>query len=306
MAATVGFIAVGLTMTGCVSKPAPAPTSASSGFSAEQTDGTGHAAATSVAPLLTPWGAIPPVSTPGNQPEAGPGAAGPGQPPAETRSIALLIGDSQSAGAANVPGNRTWPQSALRTAGYDVQFVGAGGIGFVISNKAGSLNFPSALKENQWDLPVEPPALIVLEGGGNDATKGASDTKILRGVKSTFSSLRERYPTSEILLVGALAGPSSASRARRVAVNELLGKFARQNNVRFVDVGGWLSKYDLSEKMASRAHLTQAGHDVLASVFAARLGELHLTHGDIGAVDPLSLAQLRSPDLSPIMPKPPL
>lgn len=194
-----------------------------------------------------------------------------------TRKLALLIGDSQSAGAANVPGNRTWTQSALRAAGYDVQFVGAGGTGFVASNNSGALNYPSALKQQRWALPSVPPALIVVEGGGNDATIGASDAQILLGVSETINALQDQYPSSKLLMVGTLAGSSTAGGARRTAVDELLGTYAQQNHVPFVSTGHWVKSYQLTGLMADKVHMTQAGHDILAIALTQRLAQLNVT-----------------------------
>ncbi|MHA7243626.1 SGNH/GDSL hydrolase family protein [Paeniglutamicibacter antarcticus] len=191
--------------------------------------------------------------------------------------MALLIGDSQSAGAANVPGNRTWTQSALRAAGYNIQFLGAGGTGFVSSNAAGALNYPSALKQHRWALPSIAPALIVVEGGGNDATIGASNAQILLGAAETINALQKQYPSSQLLMVGTLAGSSTDSGARRIAVDALLGTYARQIHVPFVSTGHWVKSYHLIGLMADKVHLTQAGHDVLSAVLTQRLAQLNLT-----------------------------
>ncbi len=201
-----------------------------------------------------------------------------------TRRIAVLIGDSQSAGAARVSGNRTWTQSALRAAGYDVRFSGAGGTGYVASNSAGALNYPSALKQHQWTLPESAPALIVLEGGGNDARIGASDARILLGARETVGTLKARYPTSHLLMVGPLAGSTAPGSARRVAVDALLGTFAREQGITFVSAGHWLTKYHLTGLMADQVHLTQAGHDVLAVAFAEQVRALDLDAAEAGGM----------------------
>ena len=204
-------------------------------------------------------------------------AAGAGDHRAGTREVALLVGDSQSAGAARVPGNRTWTQTALRAAGYDVHFVGAGGTGYVASNSSGALNYPAALKQHRWILPRGAPALIVLEGGGNDARIGASDAQILQGARETVSALKARYPSSYLLMVGPLSGSATPGSARRVAVDTLLGTDAREQGISFASAGQWLTTYHLSGLMADRVHLTQAGHDVLALAFADQLRALDLT-----------------------------
>ncbi|GAA5226399.1 SGNH/GDSL hydrolase family protein [Paeniglutamicibacter antarcticus] len=199
---------------------------------------------------------------------------------ADGRRSALLIGDSQSAGAANVPGNRTWPQEALRSVGYDVHFVGGGGLGFVASKRGGSPNYPTALKQHLWPMPAEQPALIVVEGGGNDARIGASRQRILQGVDETINALTQQYPGSHLLMIGTLAGLPTVNGSRRASVDSLLGSYARERGIAFVGAGDWLARYGLEGQLADRVHLNQAGHDALATVLASRLRELGLAPGD--------------------------
>lgn len=203
-------------------------------------------------------------------------AGGAGDQRVGTRHVALLIGDSQSAGAARVSGKRTWTQTALRAAGYDVRFVGAGGTGYVASNSAGALNYPSALKQHRWTLPEAAPALIVLEGGGNDARIGAADAQILLGVRETVGKLKARYPSSYLPMVGPLAGSAAPGSSRRVAVDALLDTYAREQGITFASAGQWLKKYQLTGLMADQVHLTQPGHDVLALAFADQIRALDL------------------------------
>ncbi|MDO5745679.1 MAG: SGNH/GDSL hydrolase family protein [Micrococcaceae bacterium] len=219
-------------------------------------------------------------AAPGIRIDAPRGASAAVQQPTDGRRSALLIGDSQSAGAANVPGFRTWPQEALRSVGYDVQFVGGGGLGFVASKRGGSPNYPTALKQHLWPMPAEPPALIVVEGGGNDARIGASRQRILRGVDETINALTQRYPGSQLLMIGTLAGLPSVNGSRRASVDSLLGSYARERGIDFVGAGDWLARYGLEGQLADRVHLDQAGHDALAAVLASRLRELGLAPGD--------------------------
>ena len=203
--------------------------------------------------------------------------------PAATAKTALLVGDSQSAGAANVPGHRTWTQTALRAAGYGVQFVGAGGIGFVASNGFGSPNYPTSLNQDRWALPSGAPALVVVEGGGNDARTGATDAQILQGADATVQALHHRYPTSRMLMIGTLSGVRSPAGSRRAEVDRLLGNYARTHHIAFVGAGDWLARYGLVGNLADGVHLTQDGHDLLAGVLATRLATLHLNEKDTAA-----------------------
>ncbi|WP_167398996.1 SGNH/GDSL hydrolase family protein [Arthrobacter pityocampae] len=208
--------------------------------------------------------------------------SGPGVP----ERTALLIGDSQSAGAAGVPAERTWPQAGLREAGYDVRYVGAGGTGFVAANGFGATNYPTALSRGQWALPCTDPALIVVQGGGNDATQGASDAQITRGAGSVVSTLARTYPSSRIVLIGTLARDAAHGGGRRTAVDGVLGAYAAHHRVPFIGVGDWLTRYRADALLADAVHLTQAGHDRLAGVLKARLRDLRLAQPDVARTPP--------------------
>ncbi len=218
-------------------------------------------------------------------PEGGcqnPVTGGPGKHLVDAPKTALLIGDSQSGGAAGVPGDRTWTQTALRNAGYTVQFLGAGGTGFVAANASGGFkNYPSALEQGQWVMPCTAPGLIVVEGGGNDATTGASNAQILSGADQLMTSLRKAYPTSQVLMVGTVARSSDDGGSRRTEVDGLLGSYAHQHNIAYVSVGDWLTRYQMTGLMADKVHLSQAGHDRLAMALADHLNSLGLTASDL-------------------------
>ncbi|WP_181036527.1 SGNH/GDSL hydrolase family protein [Arthrobacter sp. B1805] len=211
-----------------------------------------------------------------------PVTGGPGQPLADARRTALLIGDSQSSGAAGVSGDHTWTQTGLRNAGYDVQFLGAGGTGFVAANNSGGLNYTSAMTQGQWVMPCSDPALIVVEGGGNDATQGATDAQIIAGADALVSSLTQHYPTSKIVLVGTLA-KGATDGGRRTAVDGLLGTYADAHGIAFISAGDWLTRYQAVNLMADGVHLTQAGHDRLAAVLTHQMQAKHLLLSDLSA-----------------------
>ncbi|WP_395858460.1 SGNH/GDSL hydrolase family protein [Arthrobacter echini] len=206
----------------------------------------------------------------------GPVARGGHHVPDRTRATSGGAG-----GAAGVAADRTWPQTGLREAGYDVRFVGAGGTGFVASNGSGALNYPAALAGGRWVLPCTDPALIGVEGGGNDATRGATDTQIGGGADAVISTLTRTYPTSKIVMIGTLARGSADGGARRTAVDKVLGAHAADHQVAFTSAGDWLTRYGASHQLPDRVHVTQAGHDLLAGVLAHRLITLNLTSTDL-------------------------
>jgi hypothetical protein len=101
-------------------KPSPAATTSVQGPTV------GQVFPAPAASLANPPTGPPTVVGPESRPEkcTDPLRGGSGLQVADPDRSALLIGDSQSGGAAGVPADRTWAQTALRDAGYDVRFVG--------------------------------------------------------------------------------------------------------------------------------------------------------------------------------------
>ncbi|MGO2539695.1 MAG: SGNH/GDSL hydrolase family protein [Specibacter sp.] len=192
--------------------------------------------------------------------------------PAIARS-AVLFGDSQSAGAKGVSASDTWVEKGLAARGYQVNFVGAQGIGYVTKTSL-SANYPDSVESGAVVLPYGNPALVVVQGGGNDAARGASDAEILAHAARLLRDLKASYPTSKYLFIGTLA--SGTPGGRRTQVDALLAGFAKHNGAMFVSAGDWLTRYGVANQMADGVHLTAGGHEVLAKVLAAKLAALQL------------------------------
>ena len=135
----------------------------------------------------------------------------------DTSNVAVLIGDSQSEPAFG------WPRQGLAAAGYKVFFCGRGGTGYVASNgKTG--NYIDALQRGDWKLPYGTPPLVVIEGGGNDAARGASNAQIVANAERLIASIQQRYPAARVLMVGTLARGAHYGGGRRSEVDTLLGQ----------------------------------------------------------------------------------
>lgn len=191
--------------------------------------------------------------------------------PAVART-AVLMGDSQAAGAAGISGAHTWVAAGLGSRGYKVDFVGAGGTGFVTASVIHA-NYPDAVESGAVTLPYGNPALVVVQGGGNDAAKGATDAQILANAERLLRDLKASYPRSDFLIIGTL---SSGAGGRRAEVDALLAGFAQGNGLAFISAGDWISRYGLADKMADGVHLNASGHQVLTGVLAEKLSELNL------------------------------
>ena len=182
---------------------------------------------------------------------------------------AVLIGDSQS------EPEGSWPRLALGRLGYDVVFCGGGGTGFVASNGVRG-NYIDALENGDWHLPYGSPPVVVIEGGGNDATRGASDIEIAENAERLIGAVEHRYPGADVVMVGTLARGAQAGGGRRTEVDSLLGAVAKEYGLSFVSVGDWLTRYGLAEHLADDRHLDPEGHEAAAVELEKRFEALGL------------------------------
>ncbi|MET3770668.1 SGNH/GDSL hydrolase family protein [Arthrobacter nitrophenolicus] len=193
---------------------------------------------------------------------------------------ALLIGDSQSEPLDG------WPRQALTAAGYKVYFCGRGGTGFVSANGSTG-NYIEALRDGDWLLPSGTPALIVIQGGGNDAASGATDRQITTNAESLIGELQARYPGTRMAMIGTLARSKDDGGGRRTDVDTLLGSVAAERGLPFVSVGDWLTRYGLAKDLADAVHMNPSGRRALGSLLEQRLRDLGLERTqapDTGAV----------------------
>ncbi len=190
-------------------------------------------------------------------------------------STVLLIGDSQSEPLDG------WPRQGLAAAGYKVYFGGRGGTGFVAANgKTG--NYIDALLRGEWLLPAGTPALIVLQGGGNDAARGASNSQIANNAGRLIAELQARYPGTRLAMIGTLARGRDNGGGRRSEVDALLGSVAAQHGLPFVSVGDWLTRYGLVRDLADAVHMNSSGRVALGTLLEHSLRELGLERKPAG------------------------
>ncbi|MGO4453044.1 SGNH/GDSL hydrolase family protein [Arthrobacter sp. RAF14] len=189
------------------------------------------------------------------------------------RGTALLVGDSQSAGAAGVPGEETWPRRGLASLGYSVTWVGAGGTGYAASRPRAA-NYLQSYQQGAWKLPPFAPELIVFQGGGNDAGQGKPLPQVSQNARQLAYLMHRRYPGSRIVMVGVLSRSAHDGGGRRLVVDSLLAGTAEELRIPFVDPGGWVSAYGLENEMADGVHLKASGHRRLTPVFAEHLSQV--------------------------------
>ncbi len=195
---------------------------------------------------------------------------------------AVLIGDSQSE-----PANG-WPRQALAALGYNVHFAGLGGTGFVRANgRVG--NYIDALELGHWLLPVGTPGLVVVQGGGNDAGSGATDAQITANANRLLQELKSRYPTTRIVMVGTLGRGAGNGGGRRSQVDALLATIAAKQGITFISVGDWLTKHNLTHRLADTVHMDADGRKALGILLERRLREINVP--DLKASTASSLAR---------------
>lgn len=206
----------------------------------------------------------------------------------DMRHTALLIGDSQSEPAEG------WPRLGLAAVGYKVYFCGLGGTGFVASNGTTG-NYVEALQRGDWKLPYGTPALIVIQGGGNDAAQGATDAQIVANADRLIAALRDRYPGTRMAMIGTLARGANDGGGRRTQVDALLGTVAARHGMSFVGVGDWLTKYNLTKNLADAVHLDAAGHRSLGRLLGSRLRTLGLENHPTNGPAPVAASAAPAP-----------
>ncbi|WP_307957980.1 SGNH/GDSL hydrolase family protein [Sinomonas sp. ASV486] len=177
---------------------------------------------------------------------------------------AVLIGDSQS------EPTDSWVRRGLEHAGYSVYFAGSGGTGYSVGIPKVH-DYANALRLGDWRLPAGRPRLVVVQGGGNDASRNSADSAIANGAITLFAELRRTYPGARIVMVGTLAKSAADGGGRRTEVDALLQRTAAALDVPFVGCGDWISRYGLAGELVDGVHLSPQGKARLAPVFADAL-----------------------------------
>lgn len=185
---------------------------------------------------------------------------------------AVIIGDSQA------QPTDSWVRLGLEKAGYSVYVAGRGGTGFSVGTPT-THDYVDALRLGEWILPYGSPALVVIQGGGNDASQNSPDAAIANGATSLLAELHKSYPSARTLMIGTLAKSAADGGGRRTAVDALLGRTAGQLGVPFIGCGDWISRYQLANFLADGVHLTSNGREQLAPVLAEAVAARGLALG---------------------------
>jgi lysophospholipase L1-like esterase len=187
------------------------------------------------------------------------------------RPVAVVIGDSQAHGAGDAQLPETWVAQGLSGAGFDPLVLGEAGTGF-LQDVDGAPSYLEGLRQGTYTLPVQDVSLVVVEGGGND--DAYPDEQIAHAARASLELLKDHYRGAEVLVVGPLG---RGDDPRRTQINQLLARVAQQEDVHFLNAGDWGRQYRLENLYTEDGvHLTEAGHERLATPFVTELQTLGL------------------------------
>ncbi|MBP1137388.1 lysophospholipase L1-like esterase [Arthrobacter sp. PvP023] len=179
-------------------------------------------------------------------------------------ATAVIIGDSQL-------DLDSWGEQGTRMAGFDHQIKrGYGGMGYVATNRAAGGSVLQGLLTDTILLPQGDPGLVIVTLGGNDARIGASEALIVESANRTWDELKRRYPRSTIIINGVLSRDDNSHSQRRW-VDGLLMREAAAHGLKRISLAGAASAAGAAGYYQDANHLTQAGHNIVAPLYAEAL-----------------------------------
>ncbi|MGP0221748.1 GDSL-type esterase/lipase family protein [Paenarthrobacter sp. NCHU4564] len=166
----------------------------------------------------------------------------------------------------------SWGEQGARAAGYPRQVVRSiGGLGYVSGSPAvGGGSATDAMLADRILLPQGNPGLVVVNLGGNDARIGATDAAILSQANRLWDELRRKYPRSTILVNGVLSR-YDAGHAQRRWVDGLVTREAAVRGWPRISMAGTATIAGANGNYLDDVHLTQAGHNKVAPLYASAL-----------------------------------
>lgn len=176
----------------------------------------------------------------------------------------VILGDSQL-------DLDSWSEQGARAAGFNHQILrGYGGMGYVATNSSAGGSAQYGLVSDTILLPQGDPGLVMVTLGGNDARIGATDAQILDSANRTWDELKRKYPRSKIIINGVLSR-NDYSHTQRRWVDALLMHGAEARGLARISLAGTASVAGAAGDFRDANHLTQAGHNKVAPLYAEAL-----------------------------------
>jgi lysophospholipase L1-like esterase len=125
---------------------------------------------------------------------------------------------------------------------------------------------------------IQPKVAVVMIGTNNLSSN--TDEQIEAGIKAVVKAVREKSPTTKVLLLGIFPRDAKAGtkyRTRIISINKEIAKLDDGKNVRYLDIGekflgenGGITK----EIMPDYLHLTTRGYEIWAEAITPTLRDL--------------------------------
>jgi lysophospholipase L1-like esterase len=176
----------------------------------------------------------------------------------------LLFGDSFAAGRGNPAGTPTALELAAKDLGWRSAKLAVRGSGFTAEPTYAT----------RLSAVTNPPDVMLLEGGASDTD--ASSAELTRAVTAVVTSLKRRFPQTDVVLMGPVAMEQPAD-AGLVRVNHVLADVAKATGVAYVDPLPWITSANTEQYISSTGfYPNAAGHRYLATRLSAALRALDL------------------------------
>jgi hypothetical protein len=185
-----------------------------------------------------------------------------------TAKSVVLYGDSQLDGD-------SWGEQGARAMGFTDQAaeLAFGGLGYSIKNGWAGGTAWTAVEHGLVPFPGGTPGLVMVTLGGNDASLGTTDARVIADSSALWAKLKLMYPNSKIVVNGVMSR-SDAGHERRRHIDAVLEANAKKQGITFISVAGLASKANAEYR--DDVHLTQAGQNAVAKLYtpllAAALG----------------------------------
>jgi lysophospholipase L1-like esterase len=183
-------------------------------------------------------------------------------PPPGSRVI--VFGDSYTEGTGATSPEAAYPVQLAAHFGWVVDSRGVGGTGFVARGTIDA-NYLDRLAT----LPAEAPALLIVQGGLNDALAGVTDADELAAAREVLRALGDRYPGTELIVLGP-PQTQIVDAAAVLGVDNALRQASQELGVPYISP--LAEKWDVQQFTAADGlHPDDAGYVYLARRLAESL-----------------------------------
>ncbi|XVQ11722.1 SGNH/GDSL hydrolase family protein [Spirillospora sp. CA-255316] len=157
--------------------------------------------------------------------------------PAERRApVVFVLGDSYTVGIRGIKPEHAYAAETARLLGWQVVVAGLARTGFAGSGGTGQ-TFTSLFNAQLSWRPT--PDMVVLSGGHNDVRQPPA--KVAQKAKLLLDTVRDRWPRTQLVLMGPLWGGDPGPKALKV--RDVLREVAVAQQVPFIDplAGRWIT-----------------------------------------------------------------